>query len=79
MYQFSVFLTAADFVGGVFFQGSKKGKKVQKEQKRNLFAIFAPFLHFLLPKKEPNHVIERAHKGRCGEQFSVFSNCLRND
>jgi hypothetical protein len=25
-------LTAADFVGGVLFQGSKKGKKVQKEQ-----------------------------------------------
>jgi hypothetical protein len=44
-------LTAADFVGGVLFQGSKKGKKMQKEQKRNLFAIFAPFLPFLLPKK----------------------------
>jgi hypothetical protein len=59
-------------VGGVLFQGSKKGKKGQKEQKRNLFAIFAPFLPFLLPKKEPNPVKERAHKSRCGEQISNF-------
>jgi hypothetical protein len=44
-------LTPADFVGGVLFQGSKKDKKVQKEQKRNLSAIFATFLPFLLTKK----------------------------
>jgi hypothetical protein len=41
----SNFLILPDFCGRAVFLGSKKGKKMQKEQKRI-------FLLFLLPKKD---------------------------
>jgi hypothetical protein len=39
-----------DFI--LSFLGSKKGKKLQKEQKRIFIAIFAVFCPFCFPKKD---------------------------
>jgi hypothetical protein len=48
------------------FLGKQKGQKDAKRTKKNLFAIFATFLPFLLPKKSAK---VRARKIRCGQEF----------
>jgi hypothetical protein len=66
------FCGALSLTGDRFFiEGSKKGKKVQKQQKDSFFVLFADFCPFCFPKKPKIHYLVGHHKSGAVRKFEI--------